>query len=267
MPSDLELYKEKANELLGPAILAGLDPAVVEIMKRNLDRITLAGSRSSKTNSFNGDTVILVTLVIDESPSMGGLEYIVKKCYQDMLRALVEKVPYGDIQISTWMFSGKRKLLNSFRPVNKAPRTIGMYDTSTGNGTALYDTVLSVLTSQVILSHKIWGTDKMTRNVVILLSDGDDNISYKDQNGLQTKKLAQTLAEQGDYILAYVGFGTNEPLSNDKCQYLANKVGFNEIISVGKTEEEIVRIFRKFTSSIIQLSKSTEIEKIEGFLK
>jgi Mg-chelatase subunit ChlD len=265
MSGDIEKYRDKADDLLDSAANAGLDPAAVGIMKINLDKITLAGSRSSDLDGYKGDTIVLVTLIIDESPSMRGVEDLVKRCYKDMLSALVEKVPNSGIQISTWVFSGGRKLLNSFRPVVKAPRTIDVYDTSTGIGTALYDTVLSALTSQVVLSHEAWGADKKTRNVVIVLSDGDDNMSLKDCIGTQTKELAQTLIEQGDYILAYVGFGTNEPLPVEQCRRLADCIGFNEIISVGKTEEDMVRIFKKLVSSIVRVSTSTGLERVEKF--
>jgi Mg-chelatase subunit ChlD len=263
MSGDVEKYKGTAVDLLSSAANAGLDPSAVGIMKSNLDKITLAGSRSSDLDSYNGDTIVLVTLIIDESSSMERVEQLVRDCYRRMIKAFVENIPDSGVQISTWVFNDTRKLLNSFRPVERAPRNINKY--SACGCTLLYDTVLSALTGQVVLSHEIWERDKKTRNVVIVISDGGDNESKKDANGSQVRELSQTLIEQGDYILAYVGLGSDGPLSEEQCRQLAYRIGFNEIISVGKTERDIVRIFNKLVDSIIRVSTSTGLERVENF--
>lgn len=257
MSQEIDRYRGNAEDMLSLAKQEGLNPDAVKIMQNHLDRITIAGGRGSDVNESIGDNVVLVTLVIDESSSMSGVAEIVRKCYQDLVIALSELSGGNQIQLSTWVFSSNRKLLNSFRPVDKVPSTFNKYRPS--GMTALYDTVLAALSSQVLYSQELWKASKQTRNIVIVISDGGNNASRKDSTGQATKELAQTLLQQGDYILAYIGLGVGDAWQ------LADAIGFTEILSVGKTQEDLINLFKKIAFAIKHVSQSTELVRPEDF--
>jgi hypothetical protein len=263
MSQEVDRYRGNAVDMLGLASEAGLNPDAVKIMQNHLDRITIAGGRGSDVSESVGDNIVLVTLVIDESTSMLNVAEIVRRCYRNLVAALSELSGGNQIQLSTWVFNDKRKLLNSFRPVDKAPSTFNKY-TPQGS-TALYDTVLAALTSQVLYTQELWKASKQTRSIVIVISDGDNNSSTKDPTGLATLELAETLRQQGDYILAYIGLGDFAPLPEAECRRLAGHIGFTEVLSVGKTQQDMVDLFNKIAFAIKQVSQSTELVMSEDF--
>lgn len=256
MTQEIDVYRNNAEDMLALAREDGLNPDAVDIMCNCIDKITIAGGRG--VNEAASDIVVLVTLIIDESGSMNGVDDVVKQCYRDLVLALSEVSSGNDIQLSTWVFNDNRKLLNSFRPMHKIPTAFSRYLPS--GGTKLYDTVLSALTSQVLYSQELWKDTRQTRNIVIVMSDGGDNMSVKDPNGHLTKELALTLSEQGDYILAYIGLGCSV-----SAQELAATIGFTETLSIDKTQRDIIELFRKIASAVQNVSQSTELVKSEDF--
>lgn len=263
MSNEIDHYRGNAEELLQIARSEGLNPVAVDIMHDHLDNITIAGGRGEDTNNTAGDGVVLVTLILDESSSMSGVATIVRQCYTDLVGALSELAGGWEIQLSTWVFNDQRKLLNSFKPARKVSPLFSRYSPS--GLTALYDTTLSALTGQVIYSHKLWEAAKQTKNIVIVISDGGDNSSIRDKDGNKTKELAQTLLVQGDYILAYIGLGPRAPLPESACRILADCIGFNEILSVGKTQQDLIDLFNKIVFAIKRVSDSTDLVRTGSF--
>lgn len=263
MTQEIDRYLDNAEDMLALSRKEGLNANAVDIMHNYLDRITIAGGRGLGIDESISEGVVLVTLVIDESSSMWGVDSIVKQCYKDLTAALSKLSEGRDIQLSTWVFSDIRKLLNSFRPISRAPSTFNQYKPS--GGTALYDTVLSALTSQVLYSQELWTSSAQTRNIVIVISDGGDNMSKRDTMGYATKELAQTLSEQGDYILAYVGLGNGTALPIEECRKLAATIGFTEVLSISKTQQDMVDLFSKIAFAVKHVSQSTGLVRSGDF--
>ena len=245
--------KIDAQEQLDNAVSDGLDRRAATIIRDHLDGYTLSGSSGRDVGSLPGEDVILVTLILDKSGSMQSEATTVRECYTGMVTTLQELAGQANIQISTWTFDGHKKLMYGFLPVEEVPQVINYRP---DGSTALYDTVLTALSSQVLYTQEVWSKNKGTKNIVIVLSDGEDCASVKDENGAKTRELAHNLIEQGDYILAYVAFGCSSG------HELARRVGFNEVISTGKTSEDIARIFRMIAESVIRISECTDLATV-----
>jgi hypothetical protein len=248
---------KNAEAAIDGAARDGLDPEVAGILKGNLDDQVAQGCLGVDPRTAPEDTIVLVSMVVDGSGSMSDVAAQVVRCYDRLMGILGESEFAAQILASTWVFNDTHRLVHGFLPVFRLP-SFGCSYLPSGS-TALYDTVLAAETGQVAYSQHSWDADKGTKNIVIVMSDGADNVSRKDPSGARVRRVSDSLLEQGDYILAYIGFGAHGPLAANETKGLARTIGFPDVISAGMSANEMDDIFRRLAISIIRACDSTAI--------
>ncbi len=220
-----------------------LDPDASLVLIDNLDAVALAGSNGVGLDEISGDDVTLVAVVLDESSSMSGFRQEVIKGFNSMLQALQQSHHADSILLSTWTFNTQPNLAFSYTPVTKLGG-LTSNDYHPSGSTALYDTLLKVMTGLVAYGQSLRDNGVRTRGVVIVFSDGEDNSSQA--TAQQIRQVSQALLAQEIYVLAYVGFGGID------LRTIAAEVGFPEVLTTAASASEIRRIFQQVSASIIR---------------
>ncbi len=224
-----------------------LDATASLVLVDNLDAVALAGCNGVDIDDISSDDVTLVAVALDESSSMSGERQAVIDGFNQMLKALQDSRQADSILLSTWTFSTAPKLAFSYTPVPKiAPLTLNDYNPN--GGTALYDTLLDVMTGLVAYGQMLRDNGVRTRCVIVTISDGEDNSSRVAST--QVRTVSNALVAQETYTLAYVGVGSAN------LRQIADEVGFPAVLTVNASASEIRRTFQQVSASIIRSNQA-----------
>lgn len=241
------------------AVRRGLDPVAARILLAELDDVTIRGTLGIDVREIMSEEITLVTLLHDGSYSMKGTEGALLRSYSELMAALAGARNADNILVSNWIFSTERRLIHGFMPVKDVDSRLFMSQYSTESGTALYDTILAAFTGQLDYSLRFWEDGGVSRNIVIVFSDGGDVSSVKDPDGRKVREASESLLQNGDFILAYVGFADGLQLDYQSVRKLAAKVGFPDVIASDKSSEGLDSIFGRVASSIVNASNPNSI--------
>ena len=236
------------QDLFADARGEGLGNQASVILVENLDSVALSGCNGADLDDINTDDVTLVAVVIDASASMSGARQAVIEGFNTMLETFNGSKQADSILVSAWSFNNSAQLHFSYTPaplVKKLTRA----DYNPAGGTALYDTLLYVMAGMVAYGQSLRNNGVRTRGIIVVFSDGDDNVSRA--KAYQVSTVSNGMMAQEIYTLAYAGFGVSDPAR------LAAEVGFPSVIPAGSGPSEIRRIFQQVSASVIRVSQST----------
>jgi len=230
--------------------LDGLNQTAASVLIDNLNATTIVGCQGSGLEDLPADDVTLVSFVLDMSPSMGPVQQEVIDSFNLMIKAMQESKQEENIIVSAWVFDEKPKLLFGYTPVNSVAALTHKKYRPGGSGTSIYDAQLNAMTGIVGYGQQLHNNGIRTKNIVIVLSDGEDNCSRKKPSDV--RKVAEALIKQETYILAFVGFGTAANFSQ-----IAKDSGFPTVLTVGHSAGDIRKIFGQVSKSIIRTSQTS----------
>lgn len=241
---EIEGYLEDAED-------EGLSKEASEIMIANLDTVALAGCQGVDANLIPTDDVTLVLFLLDGSSSMDQERDSVVESYRVMVEDLRNAKSAESILLETWVFNSDRNLIHGFLPVTEVP-DIGSQYYPIGS-TALYATALAGLTGLVAYRRQLLATGRISKNAVVVLSDGEDNASGSITPG-QVRLVAADLLAQEIYRLIYAGFTERGVMNEAEAKQLAAAIGFNEVWTKTTGSTGTRRLFGQFSQSIIDVS-------------
>lgn len=247
MSSNQNQNQKDIQDLFATASIEGLDNNASLIMIDNLDSVALAGCSGVDIEEINTDDVTLVGVVLDASGSMSSHEKEVIMGFNTMLEAFRSSKQADSILLSAWTFNDSADLKFSYTPVTML-KDLTTKDYNTDGGTALYDTLLYVMTGIVAYGQVLRNNGVRTRSIIVVFSDGDDNGSRS--RAQQVHTISDSLIAQETYTLAYAGFG------GSNLQQIAKAVGFPSVITASATPSEIRRIFKQVSNSVIRASQN-----------
>jgi uncharacterized protein YegL len=234
------------QSLFGDSQQSGMSHQSIDLMVQNLDGQTGLGCVGAQVDDLNTDDVTLVVLVMDESGSMDGVRSEVIDAFNQMTRALNDSKSADGILMSAWTFSNTPKLLFGYTPIN-AVKDLTEKDFKPDGATALYDAVLDGFTGIVAYGQDLRNNGIRTRAIVVVISDGGDNVSQHTAHSVKT--IADDLMKQEFYTLAYIGMGDESYF-----QQIANSMGFNEVLTINNSASEIRNALNMVSASIIRTS-------------
>jgi hypothetical protein len=191
----------------------------------------------------------MACFLIDASPSMEPYVDAVVEGQRLMVNTLRQsaKCRKGALYIGQWLFSGTSSLLNPFRPLSQgAADEVALLDQvnyrpQDGNGTALYQTVFHVL--QDMTANIAYSLSQMVRAsfTIGVITDGEDN-----RGGVYPAEIHAVVSElrSKDYLTKSVVIGIENPkLPRATIIEIQSRLGFDEAIFVGQSNQEIRRAF------------------------
>lgn len=230
--------------------LDGLNQNAASVLIDNLNATTIVGCQGSGLEDLPADDVTLVSFVLDMSPSMGPVQQEVIDSFNLMIKAMQDSKQEDNLIVSAWIFDEQPQILFGYTPVNSVNTLSYKEYHPGGSGTSIYDAQLNAMTGIVGYGQQLHNNGIRTKNIVIVLSDGEDNCSRKKPSDV--KKVAEALIKQENYILAFVGFGTAANFTQ-----IARNCGFPTVLTVGHSASDLRKIFGQVSKSIIRTSQTS----------
>ncbi len=237
----------------------GLTADSLDLVIANLNGAAVATAVHTPLDQLATNDVTLAMNILDMSGSMAAHANDLIRAYNDdYLAAMAGSPAADDILVSTLVFEDRVKTLHGYIPLADTPRlTRKEYDP--GGSTALYDAVAAGLTNLVLYAQQLRASGVMVRGVVIVYTDGEDNVSKQRAQDIQ--RAATDLLRQEVYTLALVGFGLKQPMgftgmhTSSPAQQLAATIGFPIGLDAGLDPAGLRRIFHMASMSTIQVSQ------------
>jgi hypothetical protein len=181
-------------------------------------------------------------------------EDTVRDAYDKLINALKESKQSRSMLVSTRTFGTGETILHGFKQVDDINPINDNYTANQGC-TSLYDTLLSAMSGNRTYAQNLNNSGIRTKSIIIVFSDGDDNVSTNDSSKVET--LSNDFIKSETYYLVYVGYGSNL----DK---IADLVGFPNKLTTDATESEIRRTMNLVSNLIISTSQ-TQITSTNTF--
>ena len=227
---------------------SGMSRQSVDLMVQNLDAQTGLGCVGAQIDDLNTDDVTLLVVILDQSGSMNSVRNDVIDAFNEMTRALADSKAADSILMSAWTFDNQPNLLFGYTPIDSVK---DLNDTmyKPQGATALYDATMDSFTGIVAYGQDLRNNGIRTRSIVVVISDGADNVSG--YTAASVKTVAMDLLRQEFYTLAFVGFGNETHFKK-----IAESMGFNNILTTANTPGEIRRTLNMISGSVIRASQS-----------
>lgn len=257
--------KNQLNALFGNAASVGMiSPQTLTMLSGNLGNLVIAGAAGKDTETIDASEVLLVTVLVDASSSIGsrGLEAAVKAGYNKLLDTFSLSKERDAIMMALWTFQGRAKVIHSYVPVNEA---VGL-DRSNyrpGGCTALYDTWCDSLAANLAYAQQLRDGGTPVRSVVVVITDGEDVGSKR--RPVDCAKLTMDLLASEQFALGFVGVGSDVDFTQ-----VARDMGIpDDCIQVQKnaTPKGLRDVFHMVSRSVMRVSQSHVAPGQGGFFQ
>lgn len=235
----------------------GMSHQSVDLMVQNLDGQAGLGCVGAQVDDLNTDDVTLLSVILDQSSSMSSVQNDVIDAFNEMSRALSDSKAAESILMSAWTFDNDSKLLFSYTPIDQV-KDLTNNEYKPGGATALYDATMDGFTGIVAYGQDLRNNGIRTRSIVVVISDGGDNVSS--HTAASVKTIAQDLLRQEIYTLAFVGLGDESYF-----RQIATDMGFPEILTTSNTASEIRRALNMISGSVIRTSQGVIASNSNSF--
>lgn len=230
----------------------GLTNKTMDLVISNLNGPTMATAVGTPLDKLAANEVTLAMNIIDMSGSMAPhAADLIESYNRDYLAAMKGSTAADEILVSTILFNNAVELVHGYVPLDDAPPlTRSRYHPD--GSTALYDAVAAGLTNMVLYAQQLRQSGVMVRCIVLVYSDGADNVSR--QRAKDVRRAAEELLKHEIYTLAYVGF-RSDGISEAELRRLANEIGFPDVLTAGLSHQELRRIFHLVSVSTVRVSQ------------
>lgn len=245
--------RESVDSRIQGAVEDGvLSPESGSMLTGYLGPVVIAGAAGYDVENLCASDVTLVTLLVDQSSSIGGrnLEDAVRHGQTLLVDSMAQSREREGILVALWTFDDQHRPLHSYVPVEQATRLDAQNYKSTGS-TTLYDTWCDALAANVAYAQQLRDAGTLCRSVVVVITDGEDTSSKRTAG--ECSRLSRDLLASEQFVLAFVGVG---PDANFR------KVGRSMGIPDGSILEEkstsasaLRRVFQMVSQSAIRASQ------------
>lgn len=231
----------------------GLTDDTMDLVVSNLNGPTMMSAVGVGLDEIMSNEVTLAMNIIDMSGSMMPFTADLIQAYNDdYLAAMAGSMVADDILVSTILFNEHVELLHGYVNLADAPPLTRSSYRPDG-GTALYDAVAGGMTNMVLYAQQLRQSGVMVRCLIIVYSDGEDNMSR--QPAAAVRRAAQELLRHEMYTLAYVGF-RGGGMDEADLRRLADDIGFPDVLPAGLSHSELRRVFRMASHSTLSVSQN-----------
>ena len=209
-----------------------------------------ASPYGASLEEIESEDVTLVSFVLDMSSSMDPLGHEVITAFNGEVAALAGAKTASAILAAATTFADQPQILFGYQPLGRVPKLSAKLYAPNGS-TALYDAVIGVLERLVAYRKTLSDNGVRSRAVVIVLSDGDDNVSRR--SCAEVKLAAQRLVNDEGVVLAYAGFG-GDAAGHKRT---ADAIGFPHVITSGHSGKDLRRVLGVVSQSVLRTAAGT----------
>lgn len=201
-------------------------------------------------NNFDPDQIqveetINCVFVIDVSPSISRYVGELNNAFNDFVQTMQQSHVHDRLFVSIVEFDENVRVRSGFQPIIGVP-VINFVPQ--GNGTALYDAVLSGIKNAVEYRTSLESTGINVKTLIFIITDGEDNSSVNraaDRVKTQLEDIKNNEANTFSFTTILFGVG-----SQARFEEAQNKMGIEHLAKVGVTGKEIKKMISFISSSI-----------------
>jgi hypothetical protein len=193
----------------------------------------------------SGGEVLLVTLMPDDSASMGRTEQAsVISGHNELLRAFRESPSRDRILLQTRYLN--KTVLNPFQPLEMC-RDLTLENYPCNYGTPLSEQTIVTLGTVMVKTEELLEQEvSSVRSATLIMTDGQADVST------EVAAIVADMRRVGDHIVAGMGISSGNDTS---FRQVFRSMGIEErFIFNANSREEILRAFRLFTSGALALT-------------
>ncbi len=215
-------------------------------------------SATKITADLGASEYCLATLVFDASGSVSGFEGDIEKVAKETVKACLHSPRADNLMLRVVNFSDSLKEVHGFKLLSEC--NPGDYDNTLhpGGGTALFDAAQNAIDSAVAYSTNLRNSDYQTNGIVIVVTDGCDNVSTQTANSVK-KSLEKAVKGESleSLITILVGVNITDQYVKDALDKFQKEAGFTAFIPLADASKSTLAKLAKFVShSISSQSKS-----------
>lgn len=207
------------------------------------------------------DETINILMVVDVSYSITSYVDELNKAINDFIDRMQNSHHAPSIFLSflTFANNGNIQVLNGFQPISSVPPQD--FGKSLGGMTALYDAVDTGLTNLLDYKNQLEQTGVVTKNLLFVITDGDDNDSTNSPHIVKNKidKLMQS--EEDAFTFESILFGVGDEGNFSQAQ---EDMGIRQLAKVGTTGDEMRKMINIISASVSS-SASDQTVDVDDF--
>jgi uncharacterized protein YegL len=215
-------------------------------------------SATKVTGELGASEYTLATIVLDNSGSVGAFKTELEKVAQETVKACLHSPRADNLMLRVLSFNDRLNEVHGFKLLSQC--NVGDYDNSLnpGGGTSLFDATQNAVDAEVAYSKTLYDSDYKANGIVIVVTDGCDNMSTQTAN---TVKLALEAAVKSEslesLVTILVGVNITDSGVKDALDKFQKEAGFTSFVALADASKSTLAKLAKFVSrSISSQSKS-----------
>lgn len=205
---------------------------------------------NTSIDDIGGDSVTLMFLGVDQSGSMISFAQDMRNQLSEFKDSLTNSKEVDDIIIARADFWHNTINISGYKKVQQLDVRF-MAD----GGTPLYDAIVTGEEKLIEYMNFLKTNGMRVKAVFAIFSDGEDNTST---NKLKNAVKSIENLNDKEIITAYIAFGS-EGIPE------AKRLGFKNILEVGKSASELRKAFGCLSKSVSETSKKAVIDDLDNF--
>lgn len=205
-------------------------------------------------NSLGSARYTLVTLVIDESPSVESYKKAMEECIKEAVEGC--KKNYADyLLLRVVAFSEALREIHGFKLLQDCKPSDYDNCLRIGNRTLLFESSLNAITASLDYGVQMAKQDFDVNAIVVVMTDGMDNMSSRTNGPKSIKKVVSDIQKQEELesiinILVGVGVGGYDGVK-DYLDNFKNEAGFDQYISIEEANRDSLSKLSGFISKSV----------------
>ncbi len=233
-------------------------PQDVELASFKLPTSNFGFSATKVTAELGASEYTLATILIDASGSVSGFEKDLEKVVSAAVQACLHSPRADNLMLRVLSFNDNLKEIHGFKLLSQC--NIGDYDNTIhpGGGTALYDAAYNGIESMVAYSKQLHDSDYQTNGIVIVITDGCNNVGIQTANSVRNTLEAAVKSESLESVVSIlVGVNLADGGVKNALDAFQKDAGFTAFLPLADASKSTLAKLAKFVShSISSQSKS-----------
>lgn len=231
------------------------------LLTGDLGAVVIAGAAGKAAEEITASDVMLVTLLVDGSSSIGsrGLEDAVREGQNLLVDALGDAREKDSILLALWVFDDTQKVVHAYVGLEDAVR-LDRRNYAARGSTRLYDTWCDALLANVAYAEKLRESGTPCRSLVVVVTDGEDCGSKR--RITDCAELSRKVLATEQFTLAFVGVGSDVDF-----HAIARGMGVpdgNIAVQAKATPAAIRKVFQMVSQSAIRASQGLVVPGLRG---
>lgn len=230
-----------------------------------METVNLASSNYGysrvKKNNLQASQYTLVTLAVDESPSVEDFAPAIEKCVKEAFKGCKYSARADNLLMRTVAFSSKMREIHGFNLLQDLNES--KYDNfyrqgnSTGGSTSLYDTCETAIAAMNDMGESLSKDDYTVNGIFIAITDGCDNNSTLTMQDVKKRLEEAKKGEKMESLLSIlVAVNTQDAGVEQILKTFSLEAGFTQFVSVNDaTDKKLARLAQFISKSVTSQSK------------